>query len=96
MIRTSSGEHDPGRPVISDVNEELSIQYAMARRQYPLASAEKIAEVVLSRLSDEEQLVLAGDALLFNEESAGRRDLARHTVMAYVLEIESGYEDESG
>jgi len=68
----------------------------MARRQYPLASAEKIADVVLSRLSDEEQLILAGDALLWNEESAGRHDLARHTVMAYVLEIESGPASGSG
>lgn len=79
-----------------EVNEELAIQYALARRQRPLASPEEIAEVVLSRLSDEEQLILAGDALLWNEESAGRHDLALHTVLAYVRDIEAGWQEGSG
>lgn len=73
----------------AEVNEELAIQYAMARRLRPLASTEEIAEVVLSRLSDEEQLVLAGDALLWNEEWTGRRDLARQTILAYIRDIET-------
>lgn len=73
-----------------EVNEELAIQYAMARRQRPHAGVEEIAEVVLSRLSDEERLVLAGDALLWSEVSTGVRDLAHQTVLVYVRDIEAG------
>jgi hypothetical protein len=76
--------------VSHDVNEELAIQYAMARRQHPLADIEEIADIVLSRLSDEEQLVLAGDALLWIEGCSGRRELARHVVVSYVRDIEAG------
>ena len=73
-----------------EVNEELAIQYAMARRQRPFGSAEEIAEMVLSRLSEEEQLVLASDALLWNEACPSRRDLARQVIVAYVHDIEAG------
>jgi hypothetical protein len=72
----------------SDVNEELTIQYAMARRQRPRASVEEIAELVLSRLGDEQQLILAGDAMLWNDDSSDRLDLARQTVLAYVRDVE--------
>ncbi|HEY4006540.1 MAG TPA: hypothetical protein VGM60_15335 [Pseudonocardia sp.] len=76
----------------SDAYEELTIQYAMARRQRLLASAEEIAELVLSRLGDEEKLVLASDAMLWNDDSSDRLDLARQTVLAYVRDIETDFE----
>lgn len=76
-----------------DVHDELAVQYALARRQRPLADAEEIADVVTGRLSPEHQLRLASDALLWTEEPAGRRELARHAVLAFVLEIETGPDD---
>jgi hypothetical protein len=76
----------------SEVNEELAIQYAMARRQRPLASVEEVAELMLSRLGDEEQLVLASDAMLWNDDSSDRLDLARQTVLGYIRDIETDFE----
>lgn len=75
---------------MEEVNAELSIQYAMARRQRPGATSEEIADIVTSRMSAEHQLVLAGDALLWTEEPASRVELARRTVLAFILEIETG------
>lgn len=76
----------------SDVNEELTIHYAIARRQRPFASVEEIAELVLSRLGEEQQLILASDAMLWNDDAADRLDLARQTVLAYVRDVETDFE----
>ena len=45
-----------------------------------------------SRLGDEEKLVLASDAMLWNDDSSDRLDLARQTVLAYIRDIETDFE----
>ncbi|HEV2088509.1 MAG TPA: hypothetical protein VGR21_09370 [Cryptosporangiaceae bacterium] len=71
------------------INEELSMEYAMARRLLPGATVDQIAERITGRLTAEQHLVLAQDTLLWHEEPADRRELALIAVRNFVLAIES-------
>lgn len=77
------------------INEELSIEYAVTRRQFPGATADAIAAKIIERLSPEQRLALAEEALLWHHEPATRRDLALMTARNFVLAIESDPEDTS-
>ncbi len=74
---------------MTEINDELSFEYAMARRQRPAADYEEIAERITDRLSDEQRLLLAADALVWADELADRRQLALRAVRNFVLAIES-------
>ncbi len=76
---------------MADIHEELVIQYALARRERLRADAEEIAE-----RTDEQHLVLAGDALLWSQELTSRRDLALLAVRNFVLAMETGLDDDPG
>lgn len=77
------------------MNEELSMEYAVTRRQFPGATADEIAARILERLSAEQHLVLAEEALLWHHEPASRRDLALMTARNFVLAIEADPQDPS-
>ena len=75
--------------VVDGINEELSMEYAFVRRQLPAATADEIAKRITDRLSAEQHLALAEDALLWHHEPASRRDLAFMAVRTFVLSIEA-------
>ncbi|MCA1674631.1 MAG: hypothetical protein LC799_21380 [Actinobacteria bacterium] len=81
---------------MADINEELAVQYAMARRARPTATADEIAERITERLGDDEHLALAEEALLWSQEPAGRRELALMAVRNFVLAMESDPDDDPG
>ncbi len=81
---------------MTDINEELAIQYALARRARPTADVDQIAERITERLGDDEHLALAEEALLWSQEPAGRRELALMAVRNFVLAMESDPDDDSG
>jgi hypothetical protein len=75
---------------MSDIHEELATQYAMARRTNPITDAEGIANWITDRLSEDQRLSLAQEALVWAEEPADRRELARSAVLNFVLAMEEG------
>ena len=82
--------------IMTDINEELAVQYAVVRRVRPTANTDEIAERIVDRLGDDEHLALAQEALLWHHEPADRRDLALMAVRNFVLAMESGPDDEPG
>ncbi len=81
---------------MTDINEELAVQYALARRARPTADVDQIAERIIERLGDDEHLALAEEALLWSQEPAGRRELALMAVRNFVLAMESDPDDGPG
>lgn len=81
---------------MTDVNEELAVEYALARRALPSADADEIALWITQRLTGDQQLALAQDALLWHHEPADRRELALMAVRNFVLAIESDPHDDPG
>lgn len=82
-------EPTSGVPV-TGMDVELAAHYAQARRQRPLAPAEDIATRIIEWLTDDELLVLAGEALGWHQEPAGRRELALLAVRNFVAAMEDG------
>ncbi len=80
---------------VHGINEELSMEYAMARRQLPMATADEIARRITARLSTAQHRTLAEDALLWHQEPASRRDLALMAVRNFVLAIETDPDDDA-
>lgn len=79
---------------MADINEELAVQYALARRARPTANVEEITERITERLGDDEHLALAEEALLWSQKPAGRRELALMAVRNFVLAMEGGPDDD--
>ncbi|MDQ3885533.1 MAG: hypothetical protein M3308_00590 [Actinomycetota bacterium] len=78
---------------MTDINEELAVQYAVVLRARPTANADEIAERIIDRLGKDEHLALAEEALLWHHEPADRRELALMAVRNFVLAMESGPDD---
>lgn len=74
---------------MDSVNSQLAIEYAMARRQYPAVTTEEIVKRLTERLTAEQELSLAEDALLWHHEPASRPELALMAVRNFVLAIEA-------
>lgn len=75
------------------INEQLSIEYAVTRRQFPRATIDEVAAAIVDRLSAEQLLALAEEALLWHHETASRRELALLTARNFALAIESDPQD---
>jgi hypothetical protein len=74
---------------VEDHDDELVTQYVLARRLRPDLDGPELARVVLSRLSEEQLLRYAQDALTWAPHPADRRELALRYVLNFVLAMES-------
>ncbi len=74
-------------------DDELATKYVLARRQRPDADEQQLAEVIVSRLSEDEMLRYAGDALVWEAEPADRHELALRFVQNFVLAMETSPDD---
>jgi hypothetical protein len=74
---------------INDRNDELATQYVLARRLRPDLEGEQLARLIVSRLSEEQLLNLAGDALAWAPHLTDRQELALRYVQNFVLAMES-------
>jgi RNase adaptor protein for sRNA GlmZ degradation len=70
-------------------DDELATRYAQARRQRPDADEQQLTEVIVASLSDDEMLRYAAEALVWEAEPAGRRELATSYVQKFVLAMET-------
>lgn len=74
---------------VEDHDDELATQYVLARRLRPDLDGPGLAQLIMSRLSDEQLLRYAQDALTWAPHPADRRELALRYVMNFVLAMES-------
>ncbi|HEY2723794.1 MAG TPA: hypothetical protein VGI84_03810 [Pseudonocardiaceae bacterium] len=74
---------------VEDHDSDLATEYVLARRQRPDLDPSALTEVILSRLSEDQLLRCAGDALAWAPYPATRRELARSYVENFVLAMES-------
>lgn len=74
---------------VEDHDSDLAAEYVIARRQRPDLDAPGLADVILSRLSQEQLLRYAGDALAWAAHPGDRRELAKSYVENFVLAMES-------
>ncbi|MBV9012512.1 MAG: hypothetical protein JO272_10765 [Pseudonocardiales bacterium] len=76
-----------------DHDDELATQYVLARRLRPDLDGEELARLIVSRLSEDQLLHLAGEALTWAPQPTDRRDLALSYVRNFVLAMESDPDD---
>ncbi|MGH3669192.1 MAG: hypothetical protein ACRDSH_00935 [Pseudonocardiaceae bacterium] len=74
---------------IEDHDDELATQYVLARRLRPDLEAAELAQLIVSRLTEDQLLHLAGDALTWTTHPTDRQELALHYVQNFVLAMES-------
>lgn len=74
---------------MTDIHQELAIQYALMRREYPRDDTEKIAQRVAARLDEHQRLALAEEALIWSDETADSDELALAAVRNFVLAMEA-------
>jgi hypothetical protein len=74
---------------IEDHDDELATQYVLARRLRPDLEGTELAQLIVSRLSEDQLLGLAGDALAWAPHPTDRQELALHYVQNFVLAMES-------
>ncbi|MGH3832537.1 MAG: hypothetical protein ACRDRS_19190 [Pseudonocardiaceae bacterium] len=72
-----------------DHDDELATQYVLARRLRPDLVGDDLARLIISRLSDDQVLHLAGDALAWAPQLSDRQDLALRYVRNFVLAMEA-------
>jgi hypothetical protein len=78
---------------LEDRDDELATQYVLARRLRPDLDGDGLARLIVSRLSEEQLLRLAGDALAWAPHPTDRQDLALRYVQNFVLAMESDPDD---
>ncbi|HKR48194.1 MAG TPA: hypothetical protein VJT72_01220 [Pseudonocardiaceae bacterium] len=76
-----------------DQDDELATQYVLARRLRPDLDGPALAQVIMSRLSEEQQLRCAQDALAWAPHPGDRRELALCYVLNFVLAMETDPEE---
>jgi hypothetical protein len=76
-----------------DHDDELATQYVLARRLRPDLDGDELARLIVSRLSEDQLLRLAGDALAWAPYPTDRQDLALRYVRNFVLAMESDPDD---
>lgn len=79
---------------VEDHDVELATQYALARRLRPDLEGPALAALIVSRLSEDHLLRLAGDALAWAPHPTDRQELALRYVQNFVLAMESDPNDQ--
>lgn len=74
---------------IEEYDDDLATQYAMARRDRPDLDEGKLAEVIVSRLSRDQLMHYAEEALAWASEPGDRRALAQQYVQNFILAMEA-------
>jgi hypothetical protein len=74
---------------VEDHDDELATQYVLARRLRPDLEGPELARVFMARLSEEQLLRYAQDALAWAPHPADRRELALRYVLNFVLAMET-------
>jgi hypothetical protein len=74
---------------IDDHNDDLATQYVLARRLRPDLEGQELARLIVSRLSEDQILNLAGEALTWTQHPTDREELAMRYVENFVLAMES-------
>jgi hypothetical protein len=77
------------RKTIEDPDDELATQYVLARRLRPDLEGAELAQLIVSRLTEDQLLRLAGDALTWTAHPTDRQELALRYVQNFVLAMES-------
>jgi hypothetical protein len=72
-----------------DHDDELATQYVLARRLRPDLDGDGLAQLIVSRLNEDQLLGLAGDALAWASHPTDRQELALRYVQNFVLAMES-------
>jgi hypothetical protein len=79
---------------IGDHDDELATQYVLARRLRPDLDGAELAQLIVSRLDEEQLLNLAGNALAWSPHPTDRQELALRYVQNFVLAMESDPDDQ--
>lgn len=79
-----------------DNNEDLATEYVLARRQRPELDEQELAKVILAKLSQDQLLRYAGEALAWAPHPADRQELALSYVRNFILAMETGPDEASG
>jgi hypothetical protein len=74
---------------VEDYDNDLADQYVLARRWRPDLDGPELARLILSRLSEEQLLRYAEDALAWAPHPADRQELALRYVQNFVLAMET-------
>ncbi|MGH3900991.1 MAG: hypothetical protein ACRDTA_22655 [Pseudonocardiaceae bacterium] len=74
---------------VDDHNSALADQYVLARRWRPDLDGPELAKLIMSRLSEEQLLRCAEEALAWAPHPADRRELALRYVQNFVLAMET-------
>lgn len=81
---------------IEDNDGDLATQYVLARRQRPDLNPPELAAYILSKLSQDDLLCYAEDALPWAPYVADRQELALSYVQNFVLAMEADPDETSG
>lgn len=81
---------------IEDNESDLTTQYVLARRQRPDLDSPELAAYILSKLSRDDLLRYAEEALLWAPHVADRKELALRYVQNFVLAMEADPDEASG
>lgn len=76
--------------------DDLTNTYVLARRLRPDLDAPALAEFIVSKLSQDQLLRYAGDALAWAPHPADRRELALRYMRNFVLAMEADPDEASG
>ncbi len=79
---------------VEDHDSDLADQYVLVRRWRPDLDGPELAQLIMSRLSEEQLLRYAGDALAWAPHPADRQELALRYVQNFVLAMETDPDDQ--
>lgn len=79
---------------VEDHDNELATQYVLVRRLRPDLVGDDLARLIVSRLSKDQLLHFAGNALAWAPHPTDRRELALRYVLNFVLAMESDPDDQ--
>lgn len=74
---------------VDDHDSELADQYVLTRRLRPDLDGPELARLILARLSEEQLLRYAQEALVWAPHPADRQELALRYVQNFVLAMET-------
>ncbi|MGH3930665.1 MAG: hypothetical protein ACRDTF_11885 [Pseudonocardiaceae bacterium] len=81
---------------IEDNDGDLTTQYVLARRQRPDLDPPALAKYIITKLSRDDLLRYAEEALLWAPHAADRQELALRYVQNFVLAMEADPDEASG